>query len=180
MFWPGKEIENITSKCLICLTYRPSNTKEPMISHKIPDRPWQVIATRLFTWNNEDYLVTVDYYSRYFELDKLHSNAVISKLKAYFAWRGLPEAVISDNGPQYSSGEFESFARTWKCTHTTTSPYHPQSNGLAEKSVHTAKMLLGKVTHTLSQQPFWWIHVPSPAVNAINLTQYQSTAPARS
>ncbi len=149
MFWPGmgKEIENIISKCSICLTYRPSNTKEPMISHKIPDRPWQVVATDLFTWNNEDYLVTVDYYSRYFELDKLHSTtsaAVISKLKASFARHGIPEAVISDNGPQYSSGEFESFARTWEFTHTTTSPYHPQSNGLAEKSVHTAKMLLEK------------------------------------
>lgn len=75
MFWPGmgKEIENMISKCPFYLTHCPSNTKEPMISHKVPDRPWQVVATDLFTWNNEDYLVTVDYYSRYFELDKLHS-----------------------------------------------------------------------------------------------------------
>uniref|UniRef100_A0A8C2HNG3 Gypsy retrotransposon integrase-like protein 1 n=1 Tax=Cyprinus carpio TaxID=7962 RepID=A0A8C2HNG3_CYPCA len=149
MFWPGmgKEIENIVRKCSICLTYRPSNTKEPMISHKVPDRPWQVVATNLFTWSNEDYLVTVDYYSRYFELDKLSSTtstAVIDKLKAAFARHGIPEAVISDNGPQYSSGEFAAFARTWEFKHTTTSPYYPQSNGLAEKSVQTAKMLLEK------------------------------------
>lgn len=149
MFWPGmgKEIESIISKCSVCLTYRPSNTKEPMISHKIPDRPWQVVATDLFTWNNEDYLVTVDYYSRYFELDRLHSTtsaAVIHKLKAAFARHGIPETVISDNGPQYSSGEFASFVKAWEFTHTTTSPYYPQSNGLAEKSVHTAKMLLEK------------------------------------
>ncbi|KAK3538868.1 hypothetical protein QTP86_018772 [Hemibagrus guttatus] len=149
MFWPGmgKEIENIISKCSICLTYRPSNTKESMISHKIPDRPWQIVATDLFTWNSEDYLVTVDYYSRYFELDRLHSTtsaAVIHKLKAAFARHGIPETVISDNGPQYSSGEFESFAKAWEFTHITTSPYYQQSNGLAEKSVHTAKMLLEK------------------------------------
>ncbi|KAK3527067.1 hypothetical protein QTP86_008648 [Hemibagrus guttatus] len=149
MFWPGmgKELEIIISKCSVCLTYRPSNTNEPMISHKIPDRPWQIVATDLFTWNSEDYLVTVDYYSRYFELDRLHSTtsaAVIHKLKAAFARHGIPETVISDNGPQYSSGEFESFAKAWEFTHTTTSPYYPQSSGLAEKSVHTAKMLLEK------------------------------------
>ncbi|RXN35722.1 sec1 family domain-containing 2-like protein [Labeo rohita] len=61
MFWPGmgKEIKNMISKCSIC-----SNIKESMISHKVPDRPWQVVASDFFTWNNEDYLVTVDYYSR--------------------------------------------------------------------------------------------------------------------
>lgn len=75
MFWPGmgKEGENIISKCSICLTYRPSNAKEQMISHKISDRPWHVVATHLFTWNSDYYLVTVDYYNRYFELDRVHS-----------------------------------------------------------------------------------------------------------
>ncbi|KAL1261470.1 hypothetical protein QQF64_006735 [Cirrhinus molitorella] len=149
MFWPGmgKEIEIMISKCSICLTYHLSNTKEPTISHKITDRPWQVVTTDLFTWNNEDYLVTVDYYSRYFELDKLHSTTsadVISKLKAFFARHGIPEAVISDNGPQYSCGEFKTFAKPWEFMHTTPSPYYPQSNGLAEKSLHTANMLIEK------------------------------------
>lgn len=91
--------------------------------------------------------MTVDHYSRYFELDKLSSTtstAVITKLKVAFARHGVPEDVISDNGPQYSSGEFGTFARAWEFTHTTTSPYHPQSNGLAEKSVQNAKMLLEK------------------------------------
>ncbi|XP_038844475.1 aspartate beta-hydroxylase domain-containing protein 2 [Salvelinus namaycush] len=60
-------------------------------------QPWQVVATDLFTWNNEDYIVTVDYYSRYFELDKLHSTtsaAVIHKLKAAFARHGI--ATLND------------------------------------------------------------------------------------
>lgn len=75
------------------------------------------------------------------------STAVIDKLKAVFARHGIPEAVISiDNGLQYSLGEFVTFARTWEFKHKTTSPYHPQSNGLAEseKYVQTAKMLLEK------------------------------------
>lgn len=149
IFWPGmnKQIEELVGKCHICNEHKPSNTKEPMISHKIPDRPWQTVATDLFTWNNEDYLVTVDYYSRYFELDRLHSTtaaAVIHKLKASFARHGIPETLISDNGPQYRCREFEGFANTWGFTHITSSPHYPQSNGLAEKSVHIAKSLMEK------------------------------------
>ena len=149
LFWPGinKQIEEMVGKCPTCLEHRPSNTKEPMISHKIPDRPWQTVATDLFTWNNENYIIIVDYYSRYFELDKLHSttaSAVIHKMKATFARHGVPETVISDNGPQYSCKEFQAFASAWEFTHVTTSPHYPQSNGLAEKTVQISKSLMEK------------------------------------
>lgn len=149
LFWPGmsKQIEDLVGKCPVCLEHRPSNTKEPMISHPIPSRPWQTVATDLFTWNNENYIVTVDYYSRYFELDKLHcttASAVIHKLKAHFARHGIPQTVISDNGPQYSSKEFDTFASMWEFKHITSSPHYPQSNGLAEKAVQIAKSLMQK------------------------------------
>lgn len=68
----------------------------------------QTVAMDLFTWNNEQYIIT-HYYSRYFELDKLHSttaSTVIHKLKAAFARHGIAETVISDNGPQYKCKEF--------------------------------------------------------------------------
>ncbi|KAJ8356838.1 hypothetical protein SKAU_G00196320 [Synaphobranchus kaupii] len=58
------------------------------------------------------------------------------------AQHGIAESVISDNGPCYSSGEFRHFAETRGFTHTTTSPHYPQSNGLAEKTVQTAKRIL--------------------------------------
>lgn len=118
-----------------------------MISHKIPERPWQVIATDPFSWNGEEYVVAVDYYSRYFEIERLYSTtspAVIRKLKAMFSRNGVPEKVISGNGPQYSSQEFKNFASAWDFQHTTTSPHYPQSNGLAEKTVQTAKTMLNK------------------------------------
>lgn len=149
LFWPGmnKQIEDLVGNCSVCLAHRASNSKEPMINHPIPNRPWQTVATDLFTWNNENYMVTVDYYSRYFELDKLHSttaSAVIRKLKANFARHGIPQTVISDNGPQYSCKEFKTFASTWEFQHVTSSPHYPQSNGLAEKAVQIAKSLLQK------------------------------------
>jgi len=120
-----------------------------MISHEIPCLPWQKVASDLFTLNNNDYLVTVDYHSRFFEVDKLRSTtskAVISKLKSHFARYGIPSILISDNGPQYSLVEFQDFARTWGFTHRISSPIYPQSNSLVEKTVQTAKSLMMKAS----------------------------------
>ena len=56
----------------------------------------------------------------------------------------IAETVVSDNGPCYSSSEFKCFAESWGFTHTTTSPYYPQSNGLTEKFVQITKRILAK------------------------------------
>ncbi|KAK7938626.1 hypothetical protein WMY93_001952 [Mugilogobius chulae] len=149
LFWPGmgQQIETLVGQCSICQERRSANTKEPQLSHAIPQRPWQVVGTDLFAWNGQDFITIVDYYSRYFEMERLNSctaSAVIAKLKAAFARHGIPERVISDNGPCYSAAEFEHFAKMWEFTHITTSPRYPQSNGLAEKTVQTAKRILDK------------------------------------
>ncbi|KAK3732551.1 hypothetical protein QZH41_017842, partial [Actinostola sp. cb2023] len=149
VFWPGmsKQIEDTVANCSICQELRNSNTKEPMIPHEIPQYPWQIAATDLFTWNGGNYIVVVDYYSRYWEVSSLHnttSTSVIEKLKQFFARHGIPETLKSDNGPQYSSAEFAKFAAVWKFSHVTSSPKYPQSNGLAEKTVQTVKRTLEK------------------------------------
>lgn len=149
MFWPRitQDIKTLISSCPICIPHLPSNAKEPLISHEVPTRPWQKVGTDLFTCNNKNYIITVDYYSRYFELDELNSTtsiAIIKKLSAQFARHGVPEIVMSDNGPQFSSMEFAQFASTWDFRHVTSSPGYPQSNGLAEKSVQTAKKIIVK------------------------------------
>jgi len=69
---------------------------------------------------------------------------VINKLKAHFARQGIPDIVFSDNGPQYTSKEFQQFSRLWEFQHKTSSPAHPQSNGKAESAVKTAKRLMQK------------------------------------
>ena len=63
-------------------------------------------------------------------------------MKTLFARNGVPEIVVSDNGPQYSSHEFNAFASHYNFTHTTSSPHHPRSNGQAERTVKTVKVLL--------------------------------------
>ena len=106
------------------------------------------VAVDLFEFSNRHYLVTVDYYSNFWEVDRMESSttatAVISKLKQHFARHGIPDKVISDNGPQFDSDEFRRFAREWEFEHVTSSPGHAQSNGLAESAVKTAKRLIRK------------------------------------
>ena len=124
------------ASCPICTPTRNPNPRELMKPHVIPDRPWQKVGTDLFTVDNKQYLVTVDSYSRYFEVDELTSttsNAIIRKLSTHFARHGISEVATSDNVPQFAAEEFARFAQTWHFKHVTSSPGYPQSNGLAEK-----------------------------------------------
>ena len=69
---------------------------------------------------------------------------MITRIKSIFARHGIPEVVVSDNGPQYTSQAFEDFAKDYQFYHQTSSPYYPQSNGEAERAVKTIKELLKK------------------------------------
>jgi hypothetical protein len=149
MFWPGmqKQISEHILQCPICLTHRDSNAKEPMITSEFPDRPYQVLSTDLFHFDNRNYLLTVDHYSNFFEIDFLpdtKSYTVIRKLQTHFARNGICDVLHSDNGPQFSSTEFADFAKSWHFTHATSSPLHSQGNCLAERSVGIAKKLMKK------------------------------------
>jgi hypothetical protein len=97
--------------------------------------------------NGDSYLLLVDYFSKFFEVSMLQdtkSLTVIKCLRQNFARYGMPEKLVSDNGPEYSSYEFQAFARDFGFKHITSSPRNPQSNGLAERTVQTAKTLLKK------------------------------------
>ena len=65
-------------------------------------------------------------------------------MSSIFARHGIPETVITDNGPQYSSEMFKEFAREYGFVHVTSSPHFPQSNGEAERAIRTVKNLLKK------------------------------------
>ena len=99
----------------------------------------------------------VDYFSRYPEVLQLTSTSwmsVISALKSVFSRHGIPEILRSDNGPQYSSAEFMSFASSYGFHHLMSSPKFPQSNGQAERAVQTIKNLLKK-SRTICIHLYW-------------------------
>ena len=76
------------------------------------------------------------------KLNSTTSQAVISTLKLIFSHHRILAVLVSDNGPQFDSGDMKEFASTYGFQHITTSPYYPQSNGLAERMVKTMKSLL--------------------------------------
>ena len=122
-----------------------SPNKEPLIPTDLPDYLWLKIGTDIFVMNGANYLVAVDYFSRYFETIKLKSttlSSVIEALKSIFSRYGIPKTVISNNGPQYSSYKFANFASSYKFCHVTSSPLFPQNNGQAKHTLQTAKTLL--------------------------------------
>ena len=108
---------------------------------------------RSFHFKGCDYLLIVDYYSRFFETAKLPdttAKTVICHTISIFARHGIPNVLRSDNGPQFTSDEFKQFSSQWGFCHISVSPYHPQANGLAEKYVQVIKRLLIKASETKS------------------------------
>ena len=94
-----------------------------------------------------NYLLVVDYYSRYIEVaqpSKTTADEVIIYTKSIYAGHGIPEVVVSDNGPQYFSEVYANFTQKFQFEHLTSSPHYPQSNGEAERAVQTVKNLIKK------------------------------------
>ena len=146
MWWPGisAQLEKYIENCPECVKNK-IPPKEPLLPTPLPKYPWQQIGTDLFHFENNTYLIAIDYFSRYPEvitLSSTTSKSVILALKTIFARHGIPETVISDNGPQYSSEEFQQFAIEYNFSHVTSSPHIPQCNGQAKRGVKTVKKLL--------------------------------------
>ena len=88
-----------------------------------------------------------DYYSNFIEvenLNKITTHGVTKALKTMFTRYGVPDVMVSDNGPQFDSAEFTTFAKKWEFEHITSSPCYPQSNGKAENAVKNVKRLFTK------------------------------------
>lgn len=102
LYWPGimNEIEQYITKCKICEKYRSQNIKDPLIPHEIPKLPYEKIAADIMTYNNIDYMITVDYYLKWIDIDKLkykHSDEFILKFKNLFKTHGIPKLLIAHN-----------------------------------------------------------------------------------
>ena len=93
------------------------------------------------------FLVTIDAYSKWLEVQVVNaatSHVTIEHLRTLFATHGIPEVIVSDNGAQFTSAEFSQFMIKNGIRHIKTAPYHPSSNGLAERAVKTFKERMKK------------------------------------
>ena len=149
VWWPGlsREIQDMIHGCRVCLENK-ANPPEPLIPSIFPERPWQEIGIDFFYSKGRDYLLIIDYFSRFIEVVVMQkskkADAVISALKETFARYGIPEKLRSDNGPPFDCAEFTHFAKQWDVELVTSSPRYPQSNGEVERAVQTIKNILKK------------------------------------
>ena len=143
VWWPGltQQLKTFIQNCPQCARdYQPN--KEPLITSTLLDYPWQQVARDLFKLRGADYLVIVDYISRYPEVRKLTtttSQSIISSLKIVFACHGIPETLRTDIGRQFNSQQITEFAKPYDFTDTSSSPHFPASNGQTEKTVQIVK-----------------------------------------
>ena len=149
-WWPGMDeaIESTVNKCQLCQENQKS--PNPVMVHpwEWPNSPWtRVHADYAGPLEGKMFLILVDAYSKWLEVDIVPSATTqntIPKLRSIFATHGLPEVLVTDNRTAFTSREFKEFTKRNGIQHLTTAPYHPSSNGLAERAVQTFKRAIEK------------------------------------
>ena len=151
LWWPqlNTEIEEMARNCQECSSVSSNPPAAPAHPWLVPHNAWERIHVDHAQWKKWLLLVAVDALSRWpevFIVNSTSASQTMDKLRTMFATHGLPVTVVSDNGPPFSSSEFESFTKANGIIHHRVPPYHPSSNGLAENMVKSLKQALNKAS----------------------------------
>ena len=129
--------EKMIKNCQACVLNQPLNKYTPLQPTPLPRGPWAKGAVDLVGPVDGKFILTyIDYYSSYPEayiLKEITSREVIKVLTDIFARFGFPEELVSDNGKQFISEEFEAFLKSCGIRHIRVSPYYARSNGKLER-----------------------------------------------
>lgn len=178
IFWPNMnyDLEQLIKSCGVCNSFRKSNTKQSLIPHEIPSTPWTKVGADIFHFKGKDYVLFVDYYSKYpdiIPLPNLRACSTIAACKTVFSRQGIPLELFSDNGPQFSCHEFKQFASEWEFTHKTSSPHYPRSNGQAERCIQTVKNLLKKAEESNGDPNIALLEYRNSPIDGVDLSPAQ-------
>ena len=145
IWWPNidKELEELVQNCHACQSNQRKPTSAPLHPWSWPTGAWQRIHIDFAgPFLGHMFFLVIDAYSKWLEISLMPtttSNKTIETLKSLFARYGLPEQIVSDNGPQFTSDEFKWFCKSNAIRHITSAPYHPSTNGAIERAVQTMK-----------------------------------------
>lgn len=107
----NNQLKNLIENYQTYLTYKRSSKKEELCLHEVPNYPWAKVGADLFYFDSRNYLLIVDYYSKFIEVIELTSTlseSIIYHLKSVFSRQGIPETLVTDCGPQFTSrGDFK-------------------------------------------------------------------------
>ena len=171
VWWPqmDNDIEIMVKGCLECQQSQPVPAKAPLHPWEWPSKPWSRLHVDFAgPVQGHMLLILVDAYSKWIEafaVKSTTSSVVIQCLHSVLARFGLPDTLISDNATCFVSAEFEQFQTLNGIRHVTSSPYHPASNGQAERAVQTVKkgvqkMQTGLLTDRLAKFLFTYRTMP--------------------
>ncbi|XP_011858409.1 PREDICTED: uncharacterized protein K02A2.6-like [Vollenhovia emeryi] len=156
--WPNmsRHISSFVQRCSKCATNAKSPVKEILHPWPVPNKPWKRIHIDFAgPIDHDSFLVVVDAHSNWPEIARMRSTTAEKTTEALteiFARWGTPETIVSDNGPQFISSTFKDFCAINGIKHVTSAPYHPQSNGRAEKFVDTLKRGLLKLEGSIDEK----------------------------
>ena len=145
VWWPNLDvqIERKVADCSVCQAMKANPPTASVHPWSYPSKPWSRLHVDYAgPVNGSMYLVVVCAYSKYPEIIKMKSTtstATIAALRELFSRHGLCEVLVSDNGPQFVSQEFEMFCMNNGILHKTSAVYKPATNGQAERVVRILK-----------------------------------------
>ncbi|XP_032997764.1 uncharacterized protein K02A2.6-like [Lacerta agilis] len=151
VWWPGidAEIEGWVKHCEPCQVSRPDPPKAPVQSWESTRSPWsRVHIDYAGPFQGQLFLIVVDSHSKWLKVtptSTMSSRATINSLRKLFATHGLPDTLVSDNGTAFTSAEFQEFVSKNGIRHIRSAPFHPATNGQAERMVRTTKDALRRI-----------------------------------
>ena len=150
VYWPGidSDIESTSKNCTACAEHQNQPSKPANHPWMLPERPWsRVHVDHAINFLGSNWLIVVDAYSKYpciHQTSAVTAKVTMELLEQDFAHFGFPHAIVSDNAPTFRSDEFQTWCRERGITHLTGAPYHPATNGAAERLVQTFKQAMRK------------------------------------
>jgi hypothetical protein len=152
VFWPGMtaDIRKLCEECTVCAKWSNRKQECPLKPTEIPPSPWHTLGMDNFTVGGVDYLLIIDYLTKYPVIRRSGHSAreTIRICKEIFAENGIPTQIIADRGTNFTSEEFQEFAAAWQFKMIYTSAEHHRANGEAERFVQILKKLITKVTES--------------------------------
>lgn len=170
VFWPGlrNRLEETCRSCDVCCQFERNERKEPLIPFPVPQRPFQVVGIDLFYVEGREYMMTIDYLTKWPVVRELRNGStgtvVVETLKEVFSDFGMPEKIVSDNGPQFSCRLFSEFCAVNKVRHCTSSPLHSSGNGQVERSIGTIKAMMKKCSRSGSDWLVGLMHIKNTPI----------------
>ena len=141
----------MAKSCQECQSVKQAPPQAPMHPWILPLKPWQRVHIDFAgPFLGKMFFIAVDGHSKWpevVEMAQVTTSKTVDILIYLFSCYGLPEQIVSDNGPQFISSEFDKFMKGNGIEHVRCSPYQPSSNGAAERFVRNFKEAMKASKH---------------------------------